>query len=97
MVEMNPQLGNQLETVAVSPSVVPFVFCFRADYTSPIRKQILDAIANWHTTPAGRQILTIFQCDALEERPLSCLDSTLELLNSRSLRPAETNTIAAHP
>jgi phosphonate transport system substrate-binding protein len=97
MVELNPQLGVQLKAVAVSQEMVPFVFCFRADYTSPIRKQIMDAIANWHRTPAGRQILTIFQCDSLEERPLSCLDSTLEFLDSQRRPGAGTNTLAVHP
>jgi phosphonate transport system substrate-binding protein len=97
MVELNPQLGAQLKPVAESPEVVPFVFCFRTDYTSPIRKQILDAIANWHSTPAGRQILTIFQCDNLEERPLSCLDSTLEMLDSQRSPAPATNSMALHP
>lgn len=80
MVELNPQTGRQLKTLAISPSFVPFLFSFRADYTAPIRKKIVAEIGKWHTSPAGRQILTIFQIDRLEERPVSCLDPTLALL-----------------
>ena len=97
MVELNPQTGQQLKTLALSPAVVPFMFCFRTDYTSPIRTQVVAEIAKWHTTPAGRQILTIFQCDRLEERPFTCLDSALELLNPHRHLSVGTNSVAVSP
>jgi ABC-type phosphate/phosphonate transport system substrate-binding protein len=82
MVELNPQLGQQLKILSTSTPVVPVVFCFRADFNSPIRKKILGEISKWHTVPAGRQILTLFQCDSLEQQPETCLDSALEMLAS---------------
>ncbi len=81
MVELNPQIGEQLEILATSPSVVPVIFCFRDDYRSPVRSRVMGEIKRWHLSPAGRQILTIFQTDRLEEHPISCLDSAFELLS----------------
>ena len=93
MIELNPQTGQQLKTLAVSPPVGPFLFCFRADYVSPIRTQIIGEIGNWHTTPAGRQILTIFQCEGLAERPIAAINSTLELLTTHAKLSAATNLV----
>ena len=97
MSELNPQTGQQLKTLAVSPALVPFLFCFRADYTSPIRKQVVAEISKWHTTPAGRQILTIFQCDRLEEGTFACLESAQELLDTQRRLSAGTNSMLASP
>ena len=80
MVELNPQIGHQLKVLSISPPVIPILFCFRADYNAPVRKQVMDELSHWHLNPAGRQILTIFQADSLEELPVNSLDSTLELL-----------------
>ena len=91
MVELNPQVGRQLKVLASSPPVVPVVFCFRAGYDSPIRAKVLAEIAQWHQTPAGRQILTLFQTETLEEQPVSCLDTALQLLAEHQRLCGETN------
>ena len=80
MRELNPQMGQYLKVLAQSPPLVPVVFCFRSDYASPVRKQIMAELSRWHLNPAGRQILMLFQSDSLEKYPVSCLDTTLELL-----------------
>ena len=80
MKELNPQLGQQLKVLALSPELVPSVFCFRADFSSSVREQLLVEIAKVHLSPSGRQVLTMFQSDRLEEWPASCLESGLELL-----------------
>lgn len=80
MVELNPQIGQQLKVLSISPPVVPILFCFRADYNTPVRQEVMDELSLWHLNPAGRQILTLFQTDSLEEHPVSSLDSALELL-----------------
>lgn len=85
MVELNPQTGQQLEVLAVSPPVVPIIFIFCGDENSPVRREIMDEIKSWHLSPAGQQSLTIFQTDSLEENPISCLDSALELLSKHKL------------
>jgi len=97
MVELNPQIGQRLKVLATSPAVVPVVFCFRADYQSPVRGRILTEITRWHTSPAGRQILTLFQSDSLEECPANCLDSALELLTAYGMLHSEPRPAATAP
>ena len=80
MFELNPQIGRRIKVLAASPPVVPVLFCFRADYMSPVRHQIMNELSHWHLSPAGRQILMLFQIDSLAEQPIGCLDSALELL-----------------
>ncbi len=80
MTELNPQVGKQLRVLAVSPELVPAGFAFRADFQSPLREQILVELKRLAESPAGRQILTLTQADRIEEWPLSCLDTALELL-----------------
>ncbi len=90
MVELNPQLGQQLKLLAVSPPVVPLIFGWRAGYDSRLRAQVLEELAHWHTIPAGRQILTLFQVDSLTVIPVAALDSSLELLAAYHRVLAET-------
>lgn len=80
MQELNPQLGRQMKIITTSPALVPDGFHFRADYSPPFKARLLEEIGKMHTTPAGLQVLTIFQCDKLEERPISVLDSAVELI-----------------
>ncbi len=84
MSELNPQVGRQLKVLALSPEVVPSMSCFRKDYTEPTKEKLLAEIDKIHTTPAGHQVLTIFQCERLEVHPVSCLDSALQLLSDHS-------------
>jgi phosphonate transport system substrate-binding protein len=80
MCELNPQIGQQLKIIASSPEVVTSVLCFRADYAPSFKEQLFTALRDLHKTPAGLQVLTIFQSDKIEDQPASCLDSGLELL-----------------
>ena len=109
MIELNPQIGQQLTTIETSPPVVPNVFFFRADYNSPVKGQVMNEIGMLHLSPAGRQILTVFQADSLQENPLNTLDGSLELLaehqrlrnhftkDSTGKPPSETSTKAKQP
>lgn len=92
MLELSPQTGKHLKILATSPPIVPSVFGFRSAYNSPIRNQILADIARWHQSPPGKQILNLFQCDRLEERPISVLDSTVALL-ANHLRRCGNHTL----
>jgi phosphonate transport system substrate-binding protein len=80
MCELNPQIGQRLKILARSPEVVTTVFCFRADYDPVFKEQIMASLRDLHNTPAGQQVLTIFQSERIEDQPVSCLDSTLALL-----------------
>jgi len=80
MVELNPQVGQQLKVLAVSPGYVPTAFFFRKGYASPIREEIMGEITRWHLDPIARQILRIFKVDRLEESTSTCLKSGMELV-----------------
>jgi phosphonate transport system substrate-binding protein len=78
--ELNPQVGQQLKVLAISPELVPVVCCFRADYHSRCRDQVLAAALHVKSSPAGQQFLTLFQCDDFAQGTESDLNSALELL-----------------
>jgi phosphonate transport system substrate-binding protein len=80
MCELNPQIGQQLKIIATSPTVVTSVLCFRSDYAPAFKPQIFTALRDLDKTPAGQQVLTIFQSEKIEDQPASCMDSALELL-----------------
>jgi phosphonate transport system substrate-binding protein len=80
MCELNPQIGQQLKIIATSPEVVTSVLCFRADYAPAFKPQLFTALRDLYKTPAGQQVLTIFQSEKIEDQPASCMDSALELL-----------------
>lgn len=81
MVELNPQLGQQLKVLMVSPPLVPIVFCFRSDYHSPVRDIILEEISKCHQISPCRQILALFQVDGVTIQSVDHFNSTLELLD----------------
>jgi ABC-type phosphate/phosphonate transport system substrate-binding protein len=84
MGELNPQVSKQLRVLATSPQVVPHLTCFRAGFNPALRVKLVEAVTEAHTNPAGRQLLTIFQCDRIEARLPSKLRSTMELLAARA-------------
>ena len=80
MSELNPQLPRQLAVLAESPEMVPAVFAFRADYRPVFKDRIISGVNGLKRTPAGRQVLTIFHSEDIEEHPASRLDTALELI-----------------
>ncbi len=80
MVELNPQIGRKLKTIAVSRPLVPTVFCFTPTVDEMVKEKVSREITQWHLTVAGKQCLTIFQTDSIEEHPISVLSPTLDLL-----------------
>ena len=88
MVELNPQVGVSLKTLAVSPPLVPSVAFFRPGYDPATQAKLENEIRSLNLTSAGRQVMNHFQCDAVEIRPASFLDSTREFLARRSLKGA---------
>lgn len=93
MVELNPQVGRDLKVLLTSPAVVPALFAFRTDYASPVREQVLVQLRSWHTTVAGKQILTLFQCDRVEDHPASVMAGTIRLLDDHARLCGGTNQL----
>ncbi len=90
--ELNPQLRRELRILASSPEVIPIVFFFRAGYVSDIRDKLEAAITALHETPAGQQVLTVFQCDRIEKRSVSHLEPTRRMLAEIDLQNRRRNS-----
>jgi phosphonate transport system substrate-binding protein len=78
--ELNPQVEKNLKPLVVSAELIPTFFCFHPEYDPNERRAVESAIANLHRSPAGQQVLTVFQSEKLEKMPVSILDGTLALL-----------------
>ena len=78
--ELNPQLRKELKVLASSPPLIPSFLFFRPGYTSPSHAELEAAILDLHATTSGQQVLTVFQGSRMEKRPVSCLDTTRQLL-----------------
>lgn len=88
--EMNPQLSKELRVLAVSPPLVPSLLFFRKNYLVPMRADMESAILDLHTTAAGLQVLTVFQGSRMLKRPVTCLNTTRQLLTDLK-RLGQTN------
>jgi ABC-type phosphate/phosphonate transport system substrate-binding protein len=78
--ELNPQLRRELLVLDSSPEVVPAVFFLLPGLDAATKEQVEDAIFRWPETSAGRQALMVFQSDGMTKQPLSCLQTTRQLL-----------------
>ena len=80
MSELNPQIKQKLKIINTSKPLVPTIFCFTANTDALVRKKVSEGITQWHTTPAGRQCLTIFKTERLVELHISILNTSLDLI-----------------
>lgn len=92
MCELNPQMRRQLRIIATSPPYVPSGFCFRRDYKEPVRKTLTQELEKLVSTPAGAQVLTLFQSGAIKAQPATCLDPAFEMLNRHAQLRGLTNS-----
>lgn len=94
MSELNPQVGQRLRVLASSSAVVPTGFFFLSGFPATQQQECLAEFTRLHTTPAGLQILTVFQTERLQEHPATALDNTLKMLADceklRSAAPSAT-------
>jgi ABC-type phosphate/phosphonate transport system substrate-binding protein len=65
MVELNPQLGKELQPMAVSPPLLASVGCVRQDYYDKHYPDLWENLEILHKDPQGRQILTLFRRNML--------------------------------
>jgi phosphonate transport system substrate-binding protein len=80
MGELNPQLHKQLRVLALSPDVIPSFFAFCARDPSLVSPEVITAMTEMHQSTAGKQILTLVKADCIVERPVNCLQPSLDLL-----------------
>lgn len=80
MCELNPQVRKRLRVVAVSPSLVPAVTCFRGGFTETAKRQVLRAVDLSSTKPSYNQLMAMFKTQGLGQQPLSVLEGTRALV-----------------
>jgi len=63
MGELNPQVGEELQSIATSEAFVDNVVCVgdRGWPTETVRRDILETLGGLHNDPVGRQILILFK------------------------------------
>lgn len=80
--ELNPQLHRDLVVLFESPPFIPTFFVFRPSWEGTTRHVLEDAIQNLHLTPAGHQVMIVFQSSRMEKQPGSVLNETLSFLHN---------------
>jgi len=80
MKELNPQVGAELRIIAESEPLIPGLLAFRKDYSPPFLQDLVAALESLNTTPAGQQIMMIFNSSNLRHRPAAELESTLQMI-----------------
>ena len=79
MAELNPQLAAQLQILTNSSVFPEAVACIHKDY-KVYKDDLLQAMAETHNEPKGKQILLLFKTEKLTAFKPECLDSARELL-----------------
>ena len=79
--ELNPQLGKDLRVLAVSPKIVPEVFCFRRGVTADQKRRLMNTFLRVKTVTAGQQILALYQTEGYEQRTAAVMQGTVDMVH----------------
>ena len=80
MVEMNPQMGRDLEVIAESAEFLPAVLCFVEPASTPNSVRATDAMLRLHELREGRQALSLFKQSGLDRIGSVDLESVEQLV-----------------
>jgi ABC-type phosphate/phosphonate transport system substrate-binding protein len=80
IVEMNPQVGRNLEVLAQSPPIVRGLLVIRTDMGSKVREEVQRSLLVMDKHPQGRQILTLMRYDRLVPYKPGHLASVIDCL-----------------
>ena len=80
MVELNPQVGAQLQILARSPELANGVFFFHQHLPPEIKEILITHLVDFETSVSGQQILLLYKIDRLVQFAPADLDSLSELL-----------------
>jgi ABC-type phosphate/phosphonate transport system substrate-binding protein len=61
LLEMNPQVGRELVSIAESPKLLMSVMCFQRKAEEEVRRVVADSAADLENSAAGRQVLLLFK------------------------------------
>jgi ABC-type phosphate/phosphonate transport system substrate-binding protein len=82
---LNPQIGHQIMTIAISPHLVTAVTCFRKDLPQERKNVYISQALRLHETPGGLQTFTIFKMDRLLRWDPHYLDTARDLFRKQGL------------
>jgi len=82
--EMNPQVSKEMVTLARSPDLLHGVVCFNKQIAPEPRRLLTDGLQRMETSPAGRQILTLFRVRRLPPFNPSQLDGVRGLVREHA-------------
>jgi len=82
MCELNPQVAKDLAAIATSPGMVVTFNAFHKNYHGVGREKFLKIYTDLPNNPAGRQLATLFQFQALVVRDTTCLASAMAILEA---------------
>jgi phosphonate transport system substrate-binding protein len=86
MFELNPQLSRKLKILLVSPRMVSAFFAWRKDFPANLKKPLFDRLIELKSSPATRQILTLFQSSGFTAYDADCLRPANSLLEAYERR-----------
>jgi len=79
MVELNPQLGEKLRVLAISPGFLRGLVCLRQDVYEQYGDTIMESLLSLHTDPRGQQLLRLFHVSELVRVGDGFLDQVIAL------------------
>jgi phosphonate transport system substrate-binding protein len=80
MCELNPQVAKDLTVIASSPDMVVTFYIFHKNYRGVSRERFAKVYSGLPTSPAGRQLATLFQFENLVVKDVACLAPALAVL-----------------
>lgn len=95
--ELNPQILKQLRVLERSPEYVPSVTAMRSNLSEDLAQVVLKATLSAQHSPAGQQVLTMFQCDHISELRPGHLENARALYQTRDRIRAARHEIPPPP
>ncbi|MCC7374952.1 MAG: PhnD/SsuA/transferrin family substrate-binding protein [Verrucomicrobiales bacterium] len=95
--EMNPQVAQRLRVVAESEDLIPIVFGIRREFRPPYWERLVRGLRELNSTPAGQQVLMIFQSERVVEVDAAALEPSFSLIARHRQFSATENSAGLGP
>ncbi len=80
MGKLNPQMKKDLLIIGESLPLIPMVIIIHPSWQTPSSKAMEKVFSEFHTTPLGKQVLSVFHSVRIEKQPITILEPTLSFL-----------------
>ena len=89
IVDLNPQVGAELNIIAQSPKLLRGVVCFRTNYEEKLKNIVIAILEKLHEQPDGQQILMVMREERLLPFRSEYLETSRELF--KLVQPLQQN------